>query len=325
MRSSINLNSCLEPRNSNAVMIADKSVEKKHSWRLLPESDVSSSNDDKYDDVNMATTVVGKFPSSRLSKLLRCHQNYLVLCAIFYVASLTAIVFFLVTCAPSCILGPSYHRPLTLERRDTQFNLVMFGDSLITGNHRQKFNMFPSIASKVSSFIPHYNLNMINFGEGGNRINELRNRLDPVLSTPSDAILLLWDSDVSSNDESADNNTFLREMYISNVTYVLDRILESDPAKLIAISGPIILGERRSACSKSNMLDEYVETNRKICTAYNISYIDLRKSFLSEIPWYRLVDSGCLTVDGEHENYNGMTIVARAVADIIVHWIGAKT
>jgi hypothetical protein len=305
-------------------MIADKSLELKHFWKLLPESDVSLGGDDKDDDIiNTPNVKVSEnLPSSRTAKVLTCHKNYPVVFALFYGAFLTVIVFFLITCAPTCTLGPSYYRPLTLEKKDTQFNLIMFGDSLITGNHRQKFNIFPIIASKVASFIPHYNLNMINFGEGGNRIIDLRNRIEPVLSTPSDAILLLWDSDVSSSDETAENMSYLREVYISNVTYVLDRILQSDSSKLIAITGPIILGERLSACSKSSMLDEYVEINQKICTAYNITYIDLRKAFISEIPWYRMVDSGCLTVDGEHENRNGMTIVAKAVAKTVIRWIG---
>lgn len=308
-------------------MITDKSLELKHFWKLLPESDVSLSSDDKDDDI--INTPNGKVsenhPSSIVAKVLTCHKNHPVLFALFYGVFLIVVVFFLITCAPTCTLGPSYYRPLTLEKKDTQFNLIMFGDSLITGNHRQKFNMFPIIASKVSSFIPHYNLNMINFGEGGNRIIELRNRIEPVLSTPSDAILLLWDSDVSSSDETSETMSNLREVYISNVTYVLDRILQSDSSKLIAITGPIVLGERLSASSKSSMLDEYVEINQKICTAYNITYIDLRKSFLSEIPWYRMVDSGCLTVDGEHENRNGMTIVAKAVAKTVIRWIGTRT
>jgi hypothetical protein len=308
-------------------MMTDKSLELKHFWKLLPESDVSLGSDDKDDDIVKTSNVkVSKNPpSSRLTNVLACHKNHPVLFALFYSAILTVAVFFLITCAPTCTLGPSYYRPLTLEKKATQFNLIMFGDSLITGNHRQKFNIFPIIASKVASFIPHYNLNMINFGEGENRIIELRNRIEPVLSTPSDAILLLWDSDVSSSDETAENMSYLREVYISNVTYVLDRILQSDSSKLIAITGPIILGERLSACSKSSMLDEYVEINQKICTAYNIAYIDLRKAFLSEIPWYRMVDSGCLTVDGEHENRNGMTIVAKAVAKTVIRWIGTRT
>ena len=321
------MNPLLTPQELTTIMIADKSLELRHFWKLLPESDVSLGSDDKDDDIIKTPNVKvsENLPSSRLAKVLTCHKNHSVVFALFYGAFLTVIVFFLITCAPTCTLGPSYYRPLTLEKEAAQFNLIMFGDSLITGNHRQKFNIFPIIASKVASFIPHYNLNMINFGEGGNRIIGLRNRIEPVLSTPSDAILLLWDSDVSSSDETAENMSYLREVYISNVTYVLDRILQSDSSKLIAITGPIILGERLSACSKSSMLDEYVEINQKICTAYNITYIDLRKAFLSEIPWYRMVDSGCLTVDGEHENRNGMTIVAKAVAKTVIRWIGTRT
>jgi hypothetical protein len=48
---------------------------------------------------------------------------------------------------------------------------------------------------------------------------------------------------VSANDETPENKNYLREIYTTNVTYVINEIKMKKPNIFIAIAGPIILGK----------------------------------------------------------------------------------
>lgn len=69
------------------------------------------------------------------------------------------------------------------------------------------------------------------------------------------------------------------------------------------------------------MLNDYRDINKKIAAEYNISYLDIRKNYLEFIPSYRFFYKYCLTVDGEHENENGLGIIAKNIANILFEWI----
>ena len=58
----------------------------------------------------------------------------------------------------------------------------------------------------------------------------------------------------------------------------------------------------------------------KIADNHNISYIDIRSAYLDALPLYRMSYKGCLTVDGEHENSNGMAIIAKSIAKVVAKW-----
>lgn len=254
-------------------------------------------------------------------------RSHIKVITVFFLIFLIVTVFLIVTCAPTCILGPSYFRPISIRATDKPFNVALFGDSLVTGNHAQKFGIFPSIASKISHFLPNFNLNIINYGHGGDGIQALRNRLQNVLVNTIDAIIILWDSDVSPAETPA-NTAYFRSIYISNVIAVVKEIQSSNSTIHIALAGPIIMGEgplftsltSAPYNSLTDMLNEYEATNRQLAVQLNISYIDMRSAFLSYLPSYRLAYEGCLTIDGEHENANGMTIIAKSVAKQLFDW-----
>jgi lysophospholipase L1-like esterase len=280
---------------------------------------------DRKDEVEDLESTVEPTAKSTLRKL--CRRNIKIVAGFFFVV-LVVTTFMLVTCAPTCILASSYSKPVSLQAVDRTFNLALLGDSLVTGNHRQKFGIFPVIASKISAFVPNFKLNIMNYGHGGDGIMAIHGRLKYVLSAPTDGIIIMWDSDVSSNDETPENAAYYRSVYILEVTALVQDIQKNNSAIRIALAGPILIGEGSLSLSrtaplygsKTDMLNEYVVINRQIAIRLNVSYIDLRGAFLSALPNYRLSNEGCLTIDGEHENENGMAIIAKSIARLLVDW-----
>jgi hypothetical protein len=65
------------------------------------------------------------------------------------------------------------------------------------------------------------------------------------LITPADAVILLWDSDISDVDErdlSPSSISELHTNYIANVTNVITEIQKSKNGVKMPLAGPILLG-----------------------------------------------------------------------------------
>ena len=280
-------------------------------------------------------------PSRKLSlrEVLRGKSNYLIIhcrrhpvitVSVIFIL-LSVLTFMLLTCAATCILDPGYYIPLSKQNNDLPYRVILYGDSLITGNHKQNFGLFPLLSARISSFLPHYNLDIMNFGHAGDGIDAMRQRLSHVLATPADAVVLLWDSDVSAINETPDTFQYLRQVYISNLTHIIETIQRNKTGVRIAIAGPGILGEGPLFKSvsynvyheKKILLNKYRAINQQVAAAFNISYIDIRLAYLEALPSYRLAYSGCLTVDGEHENDNGLRIISKLIAQAVFDWIDA--
>lgn len=237
-------------------------------------------------------------------------------------------VFMIISCAPICTLDSTYSYPVSVSNVSEPFKLIMFGDSLVTGSRAQNFGIFPDLASKVSFYLPNFNLNLINFGHNADGIVALRKRMNYVLATPADAIIILWDSDINANVESKVDIAILREFYISNVTFVVNAIQKNSSTVQIALAGPTIIGEGvffkkvpfTTYHKRIAMLNDYSSINRQIADNHNITYIDIRSAYLDALPLYRMSYKGCLTVDGEHENSNGMAIIAKSIAKVVAKW-----
>ena len=70
------------------------------------------------------------------------------------------------------------------------------------------------------------------------------------------------------------------------------------------------------------MLRRYTEINKQIVANYpSVPYIDMRQAFLNAIPRTYYGYTGCLTIDGEHENENGSIIVAKMFSDQLLSWL----
>jgi hypothetical protein len=109
------------------------------------------------------------------------------------------------------------------------FNVVLLGDSLVTED------LFPTL---INGYLPNYKLKVSASGMPGNRIHDIKARLNDVLKQKPDGVILLWDSDCSDVDEWALKQSkinILRESYRTNVTSVASAILKS--GAYVAIAG----------------------------------------------------------------------------------------
>jgi hypothetical protein len=124
-----------------------------NKFSILIEIDRKDTDDDSESNVEPPA-------KSTLRKL--CRRNIKIVAGFCFVV-LVVTTFMLVTCAPTCILASSYSKPVSLQAVDRTFNLALLGDSLVTGNYRQKFGIFPVIASKISAFVPNFRLDIMNY------------------------------------------------------------------------------------------------------------------------------------------------------------------
>lgn len=97
------------------------------------------------------------------------------------------------------------------------------------------------------------------------------------------------------------------------------------------MGGPEVLGEGPLLApinaplwvyyNKIKMLDRYVRLNQHIALKLGIPYMNIRQAFLNALPPGRVVYSGCLTTDGNHENENGAIIVAKIFSETLYEWL----
>lgn len=263
---------------------------------------------------------------SLCSKLCRMWKIIALVVAVVYFA-----VSFAVLAFGPCSMRPSDYAPLQESSSEkinkTPFNLILFGDSLV----RNTYTGY-DLPDRLSHLLPQYDLNVMDFGVGGNKILDMKRRLDDVLNTPCDAVILLWDSDAAYIDEPSmthDQIRYIRQDYAYNVTYVLSILRQQNADLLLALSGPILMGEGSMSWSVSyqeyqnrqQIMDEYRDLNAGIAGAFGIPYIDLRDMFLSALPVYHIGYDTCLTKDGEHVNEAGATIIAKAIAIQLMQWL----
>jgi hypothetical protein len=92
-----------------------------------------------------------------------------------------AVCYALATPQCSSVLGPVYNEPLYHDSTfptpsNKEYNVVLFGDSLVEGPLTHG-----NLAATMSRFLPKWNISVENYGRGGSRINDMRQRLDNML------------------------------------------------------------------------------------------------------------------------------------------------
>lgn len=94
----------------------------------------------------------------------------------FAIAVISLITYILVTVGP-CHLKSSYSKPLTNFKLSWKrpFNVILFGDSLIRNPSRGY-----DLLGRISALLPQSNLNLIDMGEGGNKIYDMLLRIEEV-------------------------------------------------------------------------------------------------------------------------------------------------
>jgi hypothetical protein len=146
-----------------------------------------------------------------------------------------------------------------------------------------------------------------------------------------DAVILYYDSDVSNIPEEYMLDPKVvhanRNAYRNTLRDTLNIITEQNNASIIALAGPSLLGEGYFGLFpewylKAPMLDAYRDMNRDIISEYpGASYLDVRHAFLEALPTGWPHASGCVTVDGEHENDRGAAIIGSMYAHAIESWL----
>ena len=201
--------------------------------------------------------------------------------------------------------------------------ITLSGDSLIN----KPFESF-DLSGLIQLQLPQHPLMIYNEGSNGNTIAAIRQRLDSILSHESKMMIMFWDTDCSDTNEktmSEGEVLILRQKYEENLRFVISTSLSSGIEKL-AVAGPGLLGEGSVLLSprfegKGDMLDAYVEINRRVSIDMGVEFIDVRKVLLENIPVYWVFNRWYLTLDGEHLNRRGTKIVASLFADTISRWL----
>lgn len=261
--------------------------------------------------------------------LIVCRQHPRKIAACFLFCSFL-FVFFMVIFGP-CVIPTRYtsKTPLTTKAPSnlSSIKVIVLGDSLVMGSAYEIFSM---VNARVKTLLPNFDVELLNFGEGGAGILTMRSKLPEIYKTHADAVILLWDSDEYILPEEVSDETLnrLRPMYTSNVTYVVRAIQANKPAVKIALAGPIIVGDGpwnvkktiEEYRLKARVFDIYREINRQLSGQLNATYIDLRQAYLDAVPPAHLGSRNCVTVDGNHPSENGAMINARKIAETLHDW-----
>lgn len=235
-------------------------------------------------------------------------------CSEFWASRVAKIGIFLVLCFVflSSLISWTISRSNIVE-------VALFGDSLVANTNRD-YHIVRSIESQLSTLHPDTTIYVYGSGIGGNRILDLKNRMNTdVLDrsswkslvtgrTAPDALVLYWDSDCSDVDETPDTQDSIRAAYESNLRYVLTQLTNRIPHVIVA--GPSLYGELpRGQNSKDEMYDAYTNINRNISAEFGLTYLETRAEFFANLPTGWNQHSGYLTVDGEHHNSRGAQLV----------------
>ena len=222
--------------------------------------------------------------------------------------SLMLFVWFTLFVDITCVLNDNYTTPFLLDDSHRVINtsrlyeVVLFGDSMI--GHPERYSQ---LSKKLQRFMPQFKLNITSLGYSGSGIEALRYTwLERVLANTTerghiDAMIMLWDSDVSDENWRISREDILekKKRYITNTAAVIQRILSTKPGIFLAIAGPLMYGEgplfaplRRydhvyDYRMYSEKYDEFITLNQALCVGFNITYIDVRSTFLSLIPKHR--------------------------------------
>ena len=118
------------------------------------------------------------------------------------------------------------------------YRIALLGDSLVGGLY-----ITYDIKTMLQLYLPMFTFEFVPFDVSGNRIADIRNRLDQVVEAKPDATFLFFDSDCYDIDEyllSRSKVSEIRDAYRANLEYVLTTLINSNPNGLVALGGPTI-------------------------------------------------------------------------------------
>lgn len=178
--------------------------------------------------------------------------------------------------------------------------IVFFGDSITEADP----GYVSYIKETLSNLHPEMNVEIINRGVGGNKVNDLLARAqNDVISLDPHWISIA----IGINDcwHGPDGNT-PREFEAGLSSLV--ELLKNKTSASLVVCTPSVIGEDPD-CEDNQMLAAYVEAVRRVAAASDIKLIDLHEVFLASLRKAREVTSKPLfTTDGVHLNDAGNTL-----------------
>ena len=187
--------------------------------------------------------------------------------------------------------------------------IVFVGDSLVNRSS-EDHGMLDLVRTELSARWPGRAFELVNAGENGDCIADIRARLDSdVLALDPAAVVLYWDSDaadVEDHDETPARAAALRTAYERD----LDAVLAALRARTshVVVAGPTLMGERAPGTNdKDHVLDVYAAINHRLSHAHNVTWVDTRHAAFDWLHRRRkgTADTRLLTEDGEHLNDSG--------------------
>lgn len=228
-------------------------------------------------------------------------------------------------------------------------NLVVIGDSLFNrpftpGSQCQYNGAYCDCYSDLGGMINNKTerpMSITNFCADGSTIADVqRNQLSSALRLHPDAIILIWDSDASSNPTiTGAPDLAFNQTLAATINAILAKRIR------LAVASPGLLGENELVmfhpASSSIKLNNYRVVTQAITSAFGVPYLDMRQAFLNEIHavgfctvnyaklcvkaspvgvFGQVCGAGVVTADGEHLNKRGAELIAALLSEQLNRW-----
>jgi isoamyl acetate esterase len=196
--------------------------------------------------------------------------------------------------------------------------IIFFGDSITEqgmGPTGYVTLVHCSLQENLGNRLPE----IIGAGVGGNKVPDLRNRLerDVLSKKPSIVIIYIGVNDVWHFATPGRTGT-PKNVYEKDLRNIIAKI-QAIGSKIILCT-PSVIGERSDGTNPHDgVLDEYSNISRKIATETRSALCDLRKDFIEYLNIHNSANTedGILTVDGVHLNDRGNQFVASKILDVL--------
>ena len=205
-----------------------------------------------------------------------------------------------------------------------KIRIILFGDSMVQKPIQQE-----RFIQRLNSIFPSEDFNFTNSGKNGQKISELRHRLNnDIIAHHPDGVVLFWDSDVSSSQNSPGHllDNSYQTQYENDLQYIVNSLRGN--VSFVTVAGPIVLGEGplfqpKRFSGRNEVLDLYTKINERVCASANVSFINFRKLYREATPLFWLINQGFLTKDGEHGNERGIKIIVDNLSIEIANWLNS--
>lgn len=189
--------------------------------------------------------------------------------------------------------------------------IIFFGDSITELGGRPN-GYVTLVRDSISAKYKDLDIEVINAGVGGNKINNLISRLDnDVLSkNPTAVVIYIGINDVWHYDLGIGGTP--KDKFEAGLKEVIGKM--QNKGIRVILCTPSVVGERFDGLNKNDkLLNEYSSISRGVAREMKIQLLDLRKIFIGYEAKHnrKQLHEGILTVDAVHLNDTGNKLVAK--------------